>query len=160
MAAKKTVTNAPKQRTQRSSRAKKSKSVTISPKQITIQYSNSHDLLDKLFAVTQSVSRLHSHRLLAEAAGSKITGSTIDYISTADIPDVLGPERAYAIVTTCAGETDLTKKLGDIPGLDPVIFQSCVQSGVIAAGYKPGNVPASPGTMLWEVLQAIQGCTK
>src|SRR5258706_15615719 len=131
MATKKKVPKVPK-KPARPTTSKRSSSIKVSPKQVTIQYSSSHDLLDKLFGLTQSVSRLHSHRLLAEAAGSKIVGSALDYISTVDIEDVLGPERAYVIVTNCAGETDLTKKLGDIPGLDPAIFQSCVQSGVIA----------------------------
>jgi hypothetical protein len=96
----------------------------------------------------------------------KSTGSgptadkNLNQVSQPEVPDVLGPERAFKIVTDCAGETDLTKKLGEIPGLDLVIFQSCVQTGIISNGYKPGNIPASPGTTLSDVLQAIQGCTK
>jgi hypothetical protein len=132
--------------------------VQVTPGEVRIKYSDSHDLLEKLFGLSQSVSRLHTHALLANKPAKQI--NALDYMSEASIPDVLGPQRAFEIVTNCAGETDLTKKLGEIPGLDPVIFQTCVQSGVIGAGYKPGSIPASSNTTLWEVVQAIQGCTK
>ncbi len=125
--------------------------------ELKIQYSNSHDLLEKLFNLTQSVSRLHSHALLAGGVG--LHAAPEDY-ATATSQDVLGPSAAYDIVTGCAGETDISKKLSDVPGLDPAIFHDCVKTKIEAAGYVPGDIPASPSTTLWEVIVAIQGCPK
>jgi hypothetical protein len=133
--------------------------VSLTKNEMRIKYSNSYDLLDKLQSLSQSVSRLHTHQLIAQQSGAAVAGNALDHLSSDDV-DVLGPERAIAIVTKCANETDLSKKLSDIPGLDPIIFQSCVKTGVIAAGYKPDGVPASPSTTLWDVVQAIQGCSK
>lgn len=74
-----------------------------------------------------------------------------------DTEDVLGPESATSIVTECAfGQQDTSKKLSDILGLNTVIFQSCVRKGVTDAGYRPGNIPASPDTTLDDVIDAIQ----
>jgi hypothetical protein len=140
-------------------RVPKSSFVTIRKNELRIKYSNSHDLLDKLHRATQSVSRLHTHELLAYKTGASFTGNNLSHLSTSDIADVLGPENAYAIVTQCAGETDLTTKVGDLTGSDPVVFQRCVQQKVLSAGYKPGNIPASSSTTLWDVVQAIQGCS-
>jgi hypothetical protein len=137
----------------------KSSPVSLSQNELRIKYSNSYDLLDKLQSLSQSVSRLHTHQLIANESEAPVAGNILDYLSTDDI-DVLGPERAIAIVTTCANDKDLSKKLSDIPGLDPVVFESCVETGVIKAGYKPDKIPASPSTTLWDVVQAIQGCSK
>src|ERR1700719_2800860 len=85
-------------------RGPKSGFLNIRNKELRIKYSNSHDLLDKLQTVSQSLSRLHSHQLMAQGAGAGATlvGDALDHLSTSDIPDVLGPERATTIVTECA----------------------------------------------------------
>ena len=137
-----------------------SSKVSLNKKQLVIEYADSHDLLDKLLTATQAVSRFHTHAILGADRNATSGPSFIDQVADLDVPDVLGPQKAYDIVTGCAGETDLSKKLSDIPALIPAIFQTCVQQGVIAAGYTPGNVPASPSTTLWDVVQAIQGCGK
>jgi hypothetical protein len=67
---------------------------------------------------------------------------------------------AFNIVIRCAGAVDLTKKLGDIPALNPLVFQSCVQAGVRSAGYKPDNFPASPSTTVLDVVNSVQGSSK
>jgi hypothetical protein len=137
----------------------KSSAITFGKNELRIKYSDSHDLLDKLFGVTQSVSRLHTHQLrAARESGGTVASNALDHLSTADIPNVLGPSRAYDIVTECAGQTDLTTQIGDIPGLDPRIFQACVQKGVLSAGYKSGGIPASSSNKLWDVVVAIQSC--
>jgi len=141
--------------------AKKTSSrVSLNKKQLVIEYADSHDLLDKLLTATQAVSRFQTHAILTTNQKKASRPSFIDQVADLDVPDVLGPQRAYDIVTYCAGDTDLSKKLSEIPGLIPAIFQTCVQQGVSNAGYLPGNVPATPSTTLWEVVQAIQGCGK
>ena len=144
-----------------SAKAPTSNFLTLRRNELRLRFSDSHDLIDKLHRVTQTLSRLHSHQLLA---ANSIAGATSDdalaQLAASDIPDVLGPQKAYDIVTNCAGETDLTTKLGDIPGLDLRIFQNCVQQGVRSAGYKPGTIPASPTNTLWDVVVAIQGSPK
>lgn len=143
----------------RNKKSRISGSTTIRKNELRIKYSDSHDLLDKLQNVTQYVSSKHSHQLLAHEAGKLVRGNASDLISTADIPDVLGPARAYTIVTGCAGEQDPNTKLGDIPGLDLLGFQRCVQKGVISAGYKPGPIPASANNTIDDVITAIEGCS-
>lgn len=130
--------------------------VTVGKSELRIKYDNSHDLLDRLQTIAQHVSRLHSHQLLAAKASVAATRDAIDQLSTADIPSVLGPQKASEIVSGCAGQSDITTKLGDIPGLDLRIFQNCVQQGVLAAGYTPPGIPASSSNTLWDVVVAIQ----
>jgi uncharacterized membrane-anchored protein YhcB (DUF1043 family) len=139
---------------------KPSSRLSLNKKKLVIEYADSHDLLDKLLTATQAVSRFHTHALLTSDQKQASSASFLNQVADLDVPDVLGPQRAYDIVTGCAGETDLSKKLSEIPALIPAIFQTCVQEGVTDAGYVPGNVPAAASTTLWEVVQAIQGCGK
>jgi hypothetical protein len=125
--------------------------------ELRVKFSSSHDLLDKLHGVTQTLSRLHSHQLLA-AAPARNLPNALSQLSASGTPDLLGPQKAYTIVTGCAGVTDLTTKLGDIPGLDLQIFQTCVRQGIISDGYTPGTIPASPSNTLWDVVTAVQSC--
>ena len=138
----------------------KSSSIQLRDSELRIKYSNSHDLLDKLQTAAQSVSRLHAYQSLAEASGGKAKAAVLPRLSQADLTEDLGSQAAIDIVTGCAGDTDLTATLGNIPGLDPVLFQSCVQSKVVAAGYKPASFSTSSSTALWQVAQAIQGSSK
>ena len=136
----------------------KSSPFTIGNNELRIKYENTHDLLDKLHSVTQTLSRLHTHQLLAHES-KRVKGSPI-HLSSADLPDVLGPVRAFSIVTGCAGEQDPNSKLGNIPGLDLLAFQSCVQQGVISAGYSPDGIPASASSTLDDVITAIEGSSR
>lgn len=139
---------------------RKAGAVKISPKQLTVQYSDTHDLLDKLLNVSQSLSRLHSHALLSRSASAESDANPRKYLGSAADEDALGPSAAYRIVSDCAGESDVMKKLGDIPGLDCAIFQSCVQTGVTKLGYVCNPFPCAPATTLWQVIIAIQGSPK
>jgi hypothetical protein len=157
--------NTSKQSTKNSKSAPKKKngstsgSTEIRNNELRIKYSDSYDLLHKLHTAAQYVSSKHTHQLLAHEAGKTVKGRAVDLLSSADIPDLLGPGRAYTIVTGCAGEQDPNTKLGDIPGLDLLAFQRCVQKGVISAGYKPGPIPASASNTLDDVITAIEGCS-
>jgi hypothetical protein len=71
--------------------------------------------------------------------------------------DVLGTNNAQEVVSGCANSKCWTCTLGDLK-LDSVLFQSCVQSGVKAKGYKisKNQIPASQDTQLFAVVIAIQ----
>jgi hypothetical protein len=154
-----TKSKAATKRPAKSAKASKPGFLSLKPNELRVKFSNSHDLLDKLHGVTQTLSRLHSHQLLA-AASARPLPNALSQLSAGGTPDLLGPQKAYTIVTGCAGVTDLNTKLGDIPGLDLKIFQTCVRQGIVSAGYKPGVIPASPSNTLWDVVTAIQSCPK
>jgi hypothetical protein len=135
----------------------KAPSVTRKSKELRIRFANSHQLLDMLHTEAHSVSLVHSYQLLTKGGGRARTDARL---STADIGDGPTTQTAIDLVTNCAGDTDLSATLGDIPGLDPVIFQSCVQSAATAAGFKPTSIPASSGTKLSDVVQAVVGSPK
>ena len=130
-------------------------SIKLGKGELRIRFSDSQDLQDKLLSTAQSLSRAHTHMLLANSSGTDIQGGVLENATLTQ--SELGPQKAFAIVTGCANETDLTKKVGDIPALNPLIFISCVQDGVTAAGCTPGNIPGSSDTTLWDVVQAIEG---
>lgn len=134
-------------------------STRIGKNELRIKYSDSHDLLRKIQSLEQFISSKHSHQLLAYETGNPVKGKTSNLITTEGVPNLLGPTRAYTIVTGCAGELDPNTKLSDIPGLDLLVFQRCVQKGVISAGYKPGSIPASPSNTLDDVITSIEGCS-
>jgi hypothetical protein len=122
----------------------KAASVTRKSNELRIRFTNSHQLLDKLHTEAHSISLLHSYHLLTKTAG---TARAVARRSLAEIGD--GPTTQTAI--------DLSATLGSIPGLDPVIFQSCVQSAATAAGFHPVSIPASTSTSLAMVVQAVVG---
>jgi hypothetical protein len=134
--------------------------IKLAPQQLTVKYADTHDLLDKLQSLSQSITRLHSHALKSVAATIPGIANPQQRLKLAADADVLGPSTAFDIVTQCAGETDVNKQLGDIPGLDSAIFQSCVQSGVARAGYKPLPFACDPSMTLWQVITAIQDSPK
>lgn len=134
--------------------------ITLKNNELRIKYSNVHDLLHHLHTATQYVSGKAAHQLLAYESGTTVKGTALDQLSSADIPDLLGPVAATNIVTGCAGEQDPNTKLGDIPGLDLLGFQRCVQKGVLAKGYQPDGIPATASTTLDDVISAIEGCSK
>jgi len=135
--------------------------ITLNKNELRIKFSNLPDLQHHLNTVSHIVSSKAAHQLLAYESGATVKNKLIDQLSSQDIPDLLGPFAANEIVTGCAqGEQDPSTKLGDIPGLDLLGFQRCVQQGIIAKGYKPGSIPATASTTLSAVMSAIQGCSK
>jgi hypothetical protein len=144
-----------RQKKPKSKSTPKSNAISLTKKELRIRYENSHDLMNKLFQVTQHVANLHASQSLVTAAAAR--GKVLARFSPADVPNVLGPVNAGAIVSSCAGSNDGNTVLGDISGLDLRIFQNCVQQGVIGAGFKPGVIPASSSTKLDNVIQAIAG---
>jgi len=149
-------------RTPKASRAslKKSKqaaSVVRKSNELRIKFATSHQLLDKLHAEAHSVSLLHSYQLLKSPPRAK---RAIASLAAADVGDGPTTQTAIDIVTSCAGDSDLTAKLGDIPGLDLQIFQSCVYSKATAAGFTPGSISVSSSTELADVVQEVVGDPK
>jgi hypothetical protein len=131
--------------------------ITLTNNELRIRYENSQDLMNKLFHVTQHVANLHASQPSVTAGA--VRANVLARFSPASIPSALGTVNATAIVIGCAGNNNGNTKLGDIPGLDLRIFQNCVQSGVIAAGFDPGAIPASPSTTLDDVISAIASAT-
>ena len=138
-------------------RGPKPASVIRKSNELRIRFANSHQLLDKLHTEAHSISLLHSYNLLTKGRG-KLQAAARPL--TAEVGDGPTTQTAIDLVTNCAGDTDLTATLGDIPGLDPVVFQSCVQSAAVSAGFKPTSIPASSSTTLSAVVQAVVGSPK
>jgi hypothetical protein len=135
-------------------KGKQTASVVRKSNELRIRFANSHQLLDTLHSEAHSISLLHSYHLLTSDAGAGRATATPAAIEVGDGPTT---QTAIDIVTGCASDTDLTATLGDIPGLDPQIFQSCVYSKATAAGFHPGTIPASSSTTLAQVVQAVVG---
>jgi hypothetical protein len=131
-----------------------SDAIRLSKNELRIRFTDSHDLQNKLFHVTQHVANLHSSQALV--AGAAARQDVLTRFSAEAPTSVLGQERASAIVAGCVGPQVLTTTaLGDIPGLDLLAFQGCVREAVLSAGFTPGVIPASPDNTIGDVIQAI-----
>lgn len=133
-------------------------SISLTKNELRIPFENSHDLMNKLFHVTQHVANLHASQSLV--AGDAARANVLARFSPADTQQLLGFENASAIVSSCAGNNDGNTALGDIPALDLRVFQNCVQRGIISAHFQPPQaIPASPSNTLDDVIKAIAGST-
>jgi hypothetical protein len=135
-------------------RGPKPATVTRRSNELRIRFSNSHQLQDKLNTELHSIGLLHSFKLLTQ---SRRAAGVAPRVAPAEIGDGPTTQTAIDLVVECAGDSDLSATLGNIPALDPVVFQSCVQSAATKAGFSPTRIPASSSTSLSQVVQAVVG---